>query len=260
MNILEKIIEHKKIEVANAKAKTSVSALENSPLFERQPLSISEFIRRPDKSGIIAEIKRQSPSKGVINPNINVADIATGYVEAGASALSVLTDAHFFGGSFEDFQTARAHSLCPMLRKDFMIDDYQVIEAKAWGADVILLIAAVLSKAEVERLGGLAQSLGMEVLLEVHDEAELNASLTDKVNLIGVNNRNLKTFVTDVQTSYDLAPRIPDDFIKVSESGINDVAVIQTLKRHGFEGFLIGENFMKSECPAQAAKDFMGAL
>ncbi|MEM9340258.1 MAG: indole-3-glycerol phosphate synthase TrpC, partial [Bacteroidota bacterium] len=183
-----------------------------------------------------------------------------GYMQAGASGLSILTDKAYFGGSMEDLKEARSFNYCPILRKDFMIDEYQVIEAKSIGADVILLIAAVLNKEEIEKLGRLAQSLGMEVLLEVHNEEELYRSITDAVNLIGVNNRNLKTFETDVNTSKELADKIPDDFIKVSESGISDPATIHELKEYGFEGFLIGETFMSHGRPSKAAKEFINRL
>ncbi len=260
MNILDKIIAHKKIEVAQAKEKTSVGTLEQSEQFMRQPFSLSEFLRHDDKTGIIAEIKRQSPSKGIINADICVEKISTGYVAAGASALSILTDNTFFGGSNADLQVARTANFCPILRKDFMIDEYQVLEAKSLGADVILLIAAVLPQTDIKRLGALAQSLGMEVLLEVHNENELLESLSDEVNLVGVNNRNLKTFVTDIATSYALADKIPDEFLKVSESGINNPSTIKDLKRVGFEGFLIGETFMQAEQPNVAAEAFMREL
>ncbi|MEM9895725.1 MAG: indole-3-glycerol phosphate synthase TrpC, partial [Bacteroidota bacterium] len=174
--------------------------------------------------------------------------------------LSVLTDREFFGGSSEDLKTARYFNFCPILRKDFMVDEYQVIEAKSLGADAILLIAAVLSKKEIEALASLAKSMGMEVLLEVHNKDELQSSLTAKVDMVGVNNRNLKTFETNVVTSKELAEEIPNDFLKISESGIDSPLVVRELKEYGFEGFLIGELFMKTTSPQKAARKFIADI
>ena len=260
MDILSEIVQHKKKEVESSKELYPVKLLESSTYFESQPVSLKKYLLREDKSGIIAEIKRKSPSKGAINSHVSVERTSIGYMQAGASGLSVLTDKQYFGGSSEDLKVARSFNFCPILRKDFMIDEYQVIEAKSIGADVILLIAAILDKKEIEHLGALAQSLGMEVLLEVHNKEELDRSITDKVDLIGVNNRNLKTFETDVKTSFDLAELIPDDFVKVSESGLADADTIKQLKKHGYEGFLMGETFMKSGRPERAAKEFIKQL
>lgn len=260
MNILEKIVAHKYTEVAACKAAISVQALEKRPLFKRQPYSLREFIHQQDKTGVIAEFKRKSPSKGDINVSASLEQVVAGYEKSRASAVSVLTDGTYFGGTVNDVESARAQIEIPILRKEFVIDAYQVIEAKAIGADAILLIAAVLSPIDIVRLGSLAQQLGMEVLLEVHNEHELHASLTDKVNLIGVNNRDLKTFHTDVTTSYALAEHIPDSFTKVSESGISNPDVIKALRRHGYSGFLIGETFMSTTSPEQAAEQFMAQL
>lgn len=257
MDILSKIVEHKKQEIASLKELYPVKLLEQSTYFGGKPVSLTKYLQRPDKSGIIAEIKRKSPSKGTINKHVSVERTSIGYMQAGASGLSVLTDSHFFGGSSEDLIIARSYNFCPILRKDFMIDEYQVIEAKSIGADVILLIASILTKPEIENLGYLAQSLGMEVLLEVHNEAELESSVTDKVDLIGVNNRDLKTFNTDIQTSKDLASKIPDEFVKVSESGLASPQIVNDLKDFGYEGFLIGEPFMMHGRPEKAAKDFI---
>ena len=209
---------------------------------------------------MIAEIKRKSPSKGMINEHVSVERTSIGYMKAGASGLSVLTDKKYFGGSSEDLKVARSFNFCPILRKDFIVDEYQIVEAKSIGADVILLIAAALSKQQIEKFAGLASSMGMEVLLEVHDEEELNASISDKVDLLGVNNRNLKTFETTIQTSIDLVSKIPDDFVKVTESGLHSPQVVNELKTHGFEGFLIGESFMKQGRPEKAAKEFISQL
>ncbi len=260
MDILAEIVAHKRKEVAERKALYPVRLLEKSIYFEGKPVSLKKYIQRSDKSGVIAEIKRKSPSKGMINEHVSVERTSIGYMQAGASGLSVLTDQKYFGGSSEDLNTARSFNFCPILRKDFIVDEYQVIEAKSIGADVILLIAAVLTKEEIELLGSLAISLGMEILLEVHNEEELNNSMTDKVQLLGVNNRNLKTFETTIQTSIDLVDKIPEDFVKVTESGLHSPEVVNQLKAHGFEGFLIGETFMKSGRPERAAKEFISQL
>ena len=257
MNILDQIIDAKKKEVASKKALTPVQKLEQSIYFETQPVSLVKYIRRPDKIGLIAEIKRKSPSKGIIHANAQVERISIGYMQAGASGLSVLTDQEFFGGTNEDLITARNFNFCPVLRKDFIIDEYQIIEAKSIGADVILLIAAVLKPEEVKRLSSFAQSLGMEVLLEVHNWEEMDQALTDTVNLVGVNNRDLTTFKTDVDTSRQLAELIPNNFLKVSESGISNPLVVLELMNYGYEGFLIGEHFMQHGKPERAALEFV---
>jgi indole-3-glycerol phosphate synthase len=260
MNILSEIVANKRKEVDAQKALYPVKLLEQSLFFEGKPVSLKRYLKRADKSGIIAEIKRKSPSKGTINAHVSVERTSIGYMQAGASGLSILTDKTYFGGTLDDLKTARTYNFCPILRKDFMIDEYQVIEAKSAGADVILLIAAVLEKPEIEKLGQLAQSLGMEVLLEVHSEAELNASVTDKVDLIGVNNRDLKSFETDIKVSKDLASLIPNDFLKVSESGISSPVTIKELKSYGYEGFLMGETFMTNGRPEKAARAFIKQL
>ncbi len=260
MDILEKIVAHKQKEIASQKELYPVKLLEKSTYFEGQPVSLRKYIQREDKSGVIAEIKRKSPSKGVINEHVSIEKTSIGYMQAGASGLSILTDKEFFGGSAEDLKEARAFNFCPILRKDFIIDEYQVIEAKSIGADVILLIAAILDKDELESLGSLAQSMGMEVLLEVHNAEELEKSIGNHANLVGVNNRNLRTFETDVAVSKSLASSIPSDFVKVSESGLSDPETVKELKNHGFEGFLIGETFMSHGRPEKAAKEFIKQL
>lgn len=253
MNILEKIVAQKCIEVVAAKAAKSQTAFEHDRLFSRATLSLAEALRQADTPGIISEFKRRSPSKGVINGNVTSEAVTAGYVAAGAKGLSVLTDQDFFGGSFQDFERARtANPRTPMLRKDFMIDEYQLFEAKALGADVVLLIAACLSPSEVKFLARKAHDLNLEVLLEVHDADELDRSLCDEVDLVGVNNRNLKTFSTSVDTSLKLAAMIPDHFVKISESGLRDAATIVQLAEAGYRGFLIGETFMKESDPAAA--------
>ena len=211
-------------------------------------------------SGIIAEHKRRSPSKSVINQNTNVYDVAQGYDQAGVCGMSVLTDGKYFGGSLDDLLLARAATNLPLLRKEFIIDEYQIIEAKAHGADVILLIAAVLSQNEMQQLAQCANSLGLEVLLEVHNEEELRQSLLPQVQMLGVNNRNLKTFEVSTDISKTLSQLIPDDFVKVSESGISSVSTIKELQEFGYQGFLIGENFMKTETPGASATTFINAF
>lgn len=260
MNILDRIIEHKRKEVQERKERVPVEVLEKSAFFSSPVFSLREHVRRRDKTGIIAEFKRRSPSKGLINGEAPVVDTTQGYVAAGASGLSVLTDGQFFGGSSEDLTLARRHNDVPILRKDFMIDEYQVLEARAIGADAILLIAAVLDPVASGKLAALAHSLGLEVLLEVHDEDELLRSLDVGADLIGVNNRNLKTFVVSTEVSRVLAPKIPDNVVKVSESGISTPEAIADLKQYGYEGFLIGENFMKNARPDISAMEFMRQL
>ncbi len=257
MSILDEIVADKQKEVAERKEFFPTKLLEQSPYFEGKPVSMKKYVQREDKVGVIAEFKRQSPSKGVINGSAKVEKVSIGYMQAGASGLSVLTDKKYFGGKSEDLITARNYNFCPILRKDFMIDEYQVIEAKSIGADIILLIAACLSPNEIKLLADRAKSLGMEVLLEVHNEDELNRSLIDGVDLVGVNNRNLGTFVTDVNTSRELAEKIPDQFVKVSESGISDPETIIDLMSYGFEGFLIGENFMSKSSPERSCREFI---
>ncbi len=184
-------------------------------------------------------------------------DVVKAYEEAGASAVSVLTDGEFFKGNLEDLSKARKAISIPILRKEFIVDKYQIAEAKAYGADIILLIAACLKKEEVQEFAAYAHQLGLNVLLEVHNEQELLDNLFDDIDAIGVNNRNLKDFSVDIQHSYDLLDKIPTEYIKVSESGIADPSTIKALKKAGFQGFLIGENFMKTADPGQAIKDFV---
>lgn len=257
MNILENIIAYKKQEVANRRNTTGIDALQQSPMFGRACFSLCESLAAPGSTGIIAEFKRQSPSKGVINNLSTVQEVTAAYAKA-AAGLSVLTDTPSFGGTTADLRAAREQNI-PILRKDFMIDEYQVYEAKAMGADVILLIAAVLSPQAVHTLGQLAKQLGMEVLLEIHDDTELE-HITDAVDLVGVNNRNLKTFEVSIQTSIGLFSKIPASKPAISESGIAHVDTILALRSVGFRGFLIGENFMKQNDPAIAFADFVNQL
>ncbi len=260
MNILDKIVAHKRTEVAGRKSLYPVKLLEQSIYFATQPVSLKKYIQRKDKSGIIAEIKRKSPSKGVINPHVSVERTSIGYMQAGASALSVLTDKEFFGGSNDDLTLARKYNFCPILRKDFTIDEYQIVEAKSIGADAILLIAAALEPERLKELADFAHSFGLEVLLEVHNDEELQANLDAGADLIGVNNRNLKTFELSIEISKALAERIPKEAVKVSESGIESVATILELKKFGYEGFLMGQNFMQHSRPEEACREFIDEL
>ena len=256
-NILDEIVAYKKIEVASNKELFPVKLLEKSTFFEGKSVSLKKYLRRPDKLGILAEFKRQSPSKGIINANASVEKTSIGYMQAGASGLSILTDNKYFGGTNADLSTARKFNFCPILRKDFIVDEYQIIEAKSIGADVILLIAACLTPEEIKSLSVTAKSLGLEVLLEVHNEEELNRSLVGDLDIIGVNNRDLKTFETNISTSRDLVSKIPDEFLKMSESGLSDPKTIVELKNMGYEGFLIGEKFMRSGRPDKACRQFI---
>ncbi len=256
MSILDTIIEHKRKEVALAKERVPLAELEMSPLFARSCFSLREFMLAAGRNGIIAEFKRASPSKGIINDRSSVRDVTTGYDAAGVSAISVLTDQKFFGGSLNDLTEARGTVAIPLLRKEFIIDSYQIAEAKAYGADIILLIAAVLSPTAIQQLAAYAGKLGLSVLLEVHNREELDRSICDELDAIGVNNRNLNDFTVSVQHSLDLVSHIPARFLKVSESGISDPETIVQLKKAGFNGFLIGENFMKADNPAIAIQEF----
>ena len=259
MNILNRIIEDKIKEVSLRKKIFPTAYWEQSPLFNRSTFSLSQRLKSSN-SGIIAEHKRRSPSRENINSSLTVHEVAKGYASAGVCGMSVLTDLKYFGGSLEDLTAARAVSDLPLLRKEFIIDPYQLVVAKAHGADVILLIAAVLDRQQIQSLSSTAQSLGLEVLLEVHNAEELQKAIMPSIDMMGVNNRNLKTFDVSLDTSKTLAEKIPDDFVKVSESGISTVSAIESLKPYGYQGFLIGENFMKSPSPGEAADQFIKKL
>ncbi|MBI9040564.1 indole-3-glycerol phosphate synthase TrpC [Lutibacter sp.] len=260
MNVLDKIIAYKKKEIAQLKREVLVEKLVKSPGFKRKPLSLKESLLINGSTGIIAEFKRQSPSKGIINDKVSVVDVTEGYLKAKVAAQSILTDTHFFGGTILDLMQARAvNDLTPILRKDFIVDGFQIVEAKAIGADVILLIAAFLTKEELKNYGKLAEDLGLDVLYEVHSKEELDKIELDN-KIIGINNRNLKTFEVDLEHSIELASQIPSSCIKVSESGISDPRIITGLKEYGFQGFLIGENFMKTEDPGYACQEFISQI
>lgn len=256
-NILDRIVTKKRQEIEADRRRVPIVSLEESDNFFRECYSFRESILDPARTGIIAEFKRQSPSKGVINNKVSVKEVTNGYVSAGASALSVLTDRSFFGGKKGDLVEARKRNQIPVLRKEFMLDEYQVIEAKALGADIILLIAAILPPEEIQKLARLAKSLGMSVLLEVHNREELDRSLFPELDAVGVNNRNLGDFQVSLQHSYDLVEHIPSEFLKISESGLSDPKTITELRSAGFNGFLIGENFMKQNDPGRAMNEFV---
>ncbi|PKH49241.1 indole-3-glycerol phosphate synthase TrpC [Tenacibaculum sp. Bg11-29] len=261
MTILDKIIAFKKTEVAKIKAEVPVKKLIESPNFKNTSFSLKKALLSIGSTGIIAEYKRKSPSKGIINNKSTIIEVTEGYLDANVAAQSILTDTSFFGGTMADLLEARTvNQIKPILRKDFIVDGFQIVEAKAIGADVILLIAAYLTTKELKNYGQLASDLGLEVLYEVHTQEDL-----DKINdldnkIIGINNRNLKTFEVDLEHSINLANQIPDTAIKVSESGISDPRIITGLKEHGFQGFLIGETFMKTDNPGQACQDFINQI
>ncbi len=256
MTILEEITGFKKIEIREQKSRVPYKKLEQSNFFMRNTLKLTEYLADPLKTAVITEFKRKSPSKGMINEKAGVVTVTKGYAGSGASGLSVLTDSKYFGGSAEDLVKAREANEIPILRKDFTIDEYQVIEAKAIGADAILLIAACLDKKEIGHLAKMASSLNLQVILEVHELTELNM-INDYITIMGVNNRNLKTFEVDIHTSAELARYIPSEFVKISESGISTPGHIKMLKDLGFNGFLIGEKFMKEEDPVEAFRSFL---
>jgi len=251
MDILDQILEHKRKEVAERKSLFPVELLSKSIYFETPCVSMKKYLLRSD---------RWSPSKGVINAHASVEKVSIGYMQAGASGLSVLTDSHFFGGKNDDLTIARKFNFCPILRKDFVIDEYQILEAKSIGADTILLIAAALEPGDTRRLAEFAKSLGLEVLMEVHNEQELGRHLNPHLDLVGVNNRNLKSFEVSIETSKELAAQIPDEFVKVSESGISQPETILELKTFGFNGFLIGQNFMEHNRPERNCREFIKRL
>lgn len=256
MSLLEQIIQHKKREVAERKELCPVKLLEKSIYFQSPVVSLKQYLQRKDKVGIIAEIKRQSPSLGNINPYVDIERTSIGYMQAGASALSVLTDSRFFGGTNEDLTIARRFNYCPVLRKDFVVDPYQIVEARSIGADAILLLANVLTKQETLQFTQLAHDLGLEVLLELHAEEEL---MYCEVNpdVVGVNNRDLKTFQVNLHHSLSLLERLPAGMVKVSESGIVNAEDVVLLKQSGFHGVLMGERFMKHSRPEKACYQFI---
>lgn len=259
MTILDAIIKDKRKEIELKQTIIPISQLEKTVLFETKTFSLKQNLES-STSGIIAEHKRRSPSKPIIGTLFSVDEVTKGYAFAGVCGISILTDNKYFGGSLDDLILARASVSLPLLRKDFIISEFQILEAKASGADVILLIAAVLTPKEINNFAALAKSLGLEVLLEVHNLLELQQSINQNLDFIGVNNRNLKTFEVNLDYSKQLAAHIPADFLKISESGISEISNINELKNYGYSGFLIGDNFMKTQNPGEAAKEFIKQL
>lgn len=259
MTILERIIAYKKKELAVRKNVLTKKELEKFPHFSRKCKSLSGSLLS-SSTGIIAEHKRKSPSKSVINDKLDLQDVVKGYENAGVAGLSVLTDTPYFGGSLDDLMLAREVVDLPILRKDFTIDSYQLYEAKAYGADLILLIAACLSRDQIAKLSATARELGLEVLLEIHNLEELKSAPLQQVNIIGVNNRNLKTFNVSIENSKELSRYIPSEFLKISESGISDPKAVKELRGFGYKGFLVGENFMRTDNPGQSAANFINEI
>lgn len=256
MTKLDEINSYKRQEISEQKLLISLSELRDRAAYHKPLPSFKEFLLSPEKSGIVAEHKRQSPSKGVINDRANLETVVKGYETAGASAISVLTDQKYFGGSLMDLAKASELVSVPVLRKDFMLESYQLHEARAYGAAVVLLIAASLSQSEVDELAHEAHELGMEVLFEIHTEKELE-KISEHVDVVGVNNRNLKTFTVDLEHSIQLLEKIPDGYIKISESGLSHPEIVKMLRLKGFQGFLMGENFMKEDNPGEACRRFI---
>jgi len=260
MNTLEKIIAYKQKEVEERSKLYPVDLLKKSVYYNAKPVSLKKYITDPTKSGIIAEFKRKSPSEGDINLHAKVEETSIGYMQAGTSALSILTDEPSFSGSLDDLVIARQFNYCPILRKDFMIDAYQVHEAKSKGADAILLIAAAISRKTAEELASLAHSLGMEVLLELHNKEEIESHLGEYADLIGINSRNLKSFTTNLEELKNLVKLVPDEMVKIAESGIKEPKDVKELRKVGYNGFLIGTTFMKNTNPAKACRKFTEAI
>jgi len=252
INILSEIVEHKKGEVAHRKSLVPLEALERKVFFDGPPLSLRVYLARSDSSGVIAEMKRKSPSKGEFRSHLNVEGVSMGYMQHGASALSVLTDNKYFGGSHADLEVARMFNFCPILCKDFLIDEYQIFEAKAFGADVILLIAAILSESEIKHFISVAHELKLEVLVEIHNEEELHKVEALDWDHIGVNARDLRDFSVSIDRAIKLSALVPSTRSKIAESGIAGSHDLKRLKDAGFSGFLIGELFMKANDPGKA--------
>lgn len=251
-DVLASIVEHKRLEVAAAKSAVPIAEIDAQIAAQSPPRGFQNHLLEhiaAGRSGIIAECKKASPSKGTIRPNYDVADIARSYQSAGASCLSILTDVIFFQGSVDHLTTARRVCDLPVLRKDFMIDRYQIRESRAIGADCILLIVAVLEPAQLIEFSNEATELGLDVLIEVHSEQELEVALQLKDGMLGINNRNLRTFETTLTTSLELCCQVPDDRLVISESGIHSAADVQLLKSAGIDAFLIGESFMRAANP-----------
>ena len=257
-DILSEIIANKRFEVDLQKQAISIEQLQEGISESPTPRSMKQALAS-SASGIIAEFKRRSPSKGWIKEEVCPEEIVPSYAAAGASALSILTDEKFFGGSLKDIRTARPLVEIPILRKDFIIDAYQLYQARIVGADAIHLIAAALEQDKSNELTEKAHTLGLEVLLEIHNTEELSY-INKEIDMIGVNNRNLGTFFTDVENSFRLAEQLPQDSVLVSESGISNPEIVKRLRTAGFRGFLIGETLMKTEHPGETLQNFLQAM
>lgn len=257
-DILSEIIANKRFEVDLQKQAISIEQLQEGINDISPALSMKQALIA-STSGIIAEFKRRSPSKGWIQQDARPEEVVPAYAAAGAAALSILTDEKFFGGSLKDIRTARPLVQIPILRKDFIIDEYQLYQAKIVGADAVLLIAAALEQDKCNELAEKAHSLGLEVLLEIHSTEEI-AYINKGVDMIGINNRNLGTFFTDVENSFRLAGQLPQDSVLVSESGISDPETVKRLRKAGFRGFLIGETFMRTPQPGESLQNFLETL
>lgn len=257
-DILSEIIANKRFEVDIQKQAISIEQLEEG-LHDLPPTRSMRQALANSPTGIIAEFKRRSPSKGWIKEEARPEEIVPAYAAAGASALSILTDEKFFGGSLRDIRTARPLVDLPILRKDFIIDEYQLYQARIVGADAVLLIAAALTQDRCRELAAKAHELGLEVLLEIHRADEL-PYITKEIDMVGINNRNLGTFHTDVENSFQLAGQLPKETLLISESGISDPETVKRLHRAGFRGFLIGETFMRTSSPGNTLKEFITSI
>ncbi|HPT22902.1 MAG TPA: indole-3-glycerol phosphate synthase TrpC [Bacteroidales bacterium] len=257
--ILSEIIDYKKREVLERKKHVPLDSLMKSLDRPVRKYSLCEALKEKENSGIIAEYKSKSPSSGVINNLSGVAEVTRGYITAGATALSILTDSHFFGGSLENLRIARMNNTCPILEKDFIVNEYQIYEANAMGADVILLIASVLSCSQVESMSKLCKDLGMESILEIHSRDEID-HVCPSVNIVGINNRDLRTFEVNITNSIEIARYLSNSILKISESGIKSPEDVKKLSKAGFSGFLIGSSFMKSQDPAESCRKFISEL
>lgn len=260
MNLLEKILSNKKKEISYNKEYYPVKKLEKSIFFNRKNISLVENLKQSN-TGIIAEFKSKSPSKGVINNVSSLEKVIDNYRYSGACGISILTDFKFFSGSNDNMKKSRSliKETIPILRKDFIISEYQIIESKSIGADIVLLIAEILSKEEIKNFSKLAKNIGLEIILEIHHEYELD-KITDNLDIIGINNRDLRTFIVKRDTCLSLSSKIPNNYVKIAESGINDIDFVLELRKYGFKGFLIGEYFMKNKNPGKFCKKFIKSL
>lgn len=258
-DILQEIVATKRAEVDRRKRETDLQALYRQAETPRTTRHSLREALRSSSTGIISEFKRRSPSKGWINRDADVQSVVRAYQQAGATALSVLTDTPYFGGTDDDLRAARQACSLPILRKDFMIDEFQLVESRVLGADAVLLIAAALTREQCRRFAEIAHQLELEVLLEIHDQSELDY-YSEYVDVLGVNNRNLGSFHTDVANSFRLIEQMPREATPISESGMSNPDTVKELRAIGFKGFLIGENFMKTETPGDSLKSFINAL